>query len=124
MANLRVGSAVRATVKRRRLRRRLGWRRTIRVMFLLERLRRRRERSSPSLRQIALAVVSAGIAIVLIRGVVRGTAKRGGEGAYARNAPSEPPVHTTPGAGSAFTERVRGEMFGHSDASARFSGTG
>ena len=125
MPNLRVGSAVIATtVKRRRLRRRIGWWRTIKVMLFLERWRRRRERSSPSLRQIALVVVSAGIAIVLIRGAARRAAKRGGEGADAQAAPAKPPVQTTPGANSAFTERVRGEMFGRSDAPAPSSGTG
>ncbi len=134
MPNLRVGSAAMATtVKRRRLRRRIGWWLTIKVMLFLERRRRsrRRGRSSPSLGQIALVVVSAGIAIVLIRGAARRAAKRGGEGAGAQDAPAKPPdapakppVQTTPGPDSAFTERVRGEMFGRSDAPAPSSGTG
>jgi len=46
-----------------------GWLTTAKIVFLLERRRRRREgeSSSPSVRQIALIVVSAGLAILVIR---------------------------------------------------------
>ena len=51
----------------RRKPRRGGWWTAIKVAFLLEHLRRRR--SSPSLRQIALVVVSVGLAVLVIRAV-------------------------------------------------------
>ena len=53
---------------------RRAWLTTIKLAFLLERWRRRGrrpQRSSPSLRQIALVVVSAGLAIMVIRVVLR-----------------------------------------------------
>ena len=72
----RNGAAGKAT--RRRRRRSGGWLTAMKVVFLLGRWRhrRRRQRSSPSLRQIALVVVSAGLAILVIR-----VASQGGPGA-------------------------------------------
>ena len=76
MANVRLAPRVPATrakrggrIGRRPRRRRNGWLIAAKVAFLLERRRRRRnkEGSSPSLRQIALIVVSAGLAILVIR---------------------------------------------------------
>ena len=57
----------------RRRRKRHGWWMAIKVAFILERFRRRRSKggSSPSLRQIALVVVSAGLAILVIRVVAQ-----------------------------------------------------
>ena len=51
-----------------------GWKDTMKVVFVLERPRRRP--SSPSIRQIALIVVSGGLAIMVIRVVAR---RKGGD---------------------------------------------
>jgi len=125
MPNLRPASGVAAKRAKRGGRRRRhskgiglrGWWRMVRFALIVKRLRRR-ERSYPSLRQIALVVVSAGLAILIIRGASRRVAaKRAGAGsaagetqdqAPAPEAPSEPP---TPGGDDALTERVRTEMF-------------
>jgi hypothetical protein len=65
----------------------------LKVAFLLERVRRRRdnERSSPSVRQIALVVVSAGLAILVIRLAAR----------RARSHAASTPAETQPAPGEA-----------------------
>ena len=98
MPNLKFAPGVTATKsklgRRKATRsRRRAWLTMIKLAFLLERLRRRRrrpQRSSPSIRQIALVVVSAGLAIMVIRVVLR--RKGAGAGAQADTAPTD----TTP----------------------------
>ena len=93
MPNLKLAAGAAATkslVGRRKGTRakRRAWLTTIKVAFLIERWRRQRrrpQRSSPSLRQIALVVVSAGLAIIVIRVVLR----RKGAGAGAETAQVE-----------------------------------
>ena len=94
MPNLKLAAGAAATkslVGRRKGTRtkRRAWLTTIKVAFLLERLRRRRQpqRSSPSVRQIALVVVSAGFAIMVIRVVLR--RKGAGAGAQADTAQAD-----------------------------------
>ena len=94
MPNLKLAAGAAATkslVGRRKGTRtkRRAWLTAIKVAFLLERLRRRRrpQRSSPSVRQIALVVVSAGFAIMVIRVVLR--RKGSGAGAQADTAQAD-----------------------------------
>jgi hypothetical protein len=80
MPNLKPASRRTATKGKHRRRRgrrgHSGWWHPVKVAFLLERPRRRP--SSPSHRQIALVVVSAGLAIVVIRTLSR---RKGGSAA-------------------------------------------
>jgi len=87
MPNLKPASRGIATKKGKHRRRRgqrdhRGWWQAVKVAFLLERVRR--QRSSPSLRQIALVVVSAGLAILAIRVLSR--RKSGSAGAESATA--------------------------------------
>jgi hypothetical protein len=115
-----------------------GWIEAVKVVFLLERPRRRKA-SSPSLRQIALVVVSAGIVLVIVRAATH----RGKT--HAEQAAATPPdsdtgsdsatdtgsdsatdtgsdsatntgSETVPGNESPLVERVQDEMFHRSDA--------
>jgi cytoskeletal protein RodZ len=91
MPNLKLAAGAAATKsllgRRKGTRAKRGaWLTSIKVALLLERWRRRGrqpQRSSPSLRQIALVVVSAGLAIMVIRVVLRR------KGAGAETAPVE-----------------------------------
>jgi hypothetical protein len=115
-----------------------GWIEAVKVVFLLERPRRRKA-SSPSLRQIALVVVSAGIVLVIVRAATHRGKSRAEQAAAtppdsdtgsdsatdtgsdsatdtgsdsATNTGSE----TVPGNESPLVERVQDEMFHRSDA--------
>jgi cytoskeletal protein RodZ len=72
MPNVKSVPGVRATKTkrgRRRHRSKVGnWWRVIRFALIVKGIRKRRESSSPSFRQIALVVVGGGLAIVIIRG--------------------------------------------------------
>ena len=133
MPNLRL--APRVTAKKARRPRRRGirarrgsgvsWWQMIKFAWLIERFRRRR-RSSPSIRQIALTVVGVGLAIMVIRAVTR-RARAGDTGAPAgaqdagpggRLPPSPPPGNDTVASESTLTERVQSEMFRRSGAPA------
>jgi len=113
----------------RKRRRRHDWWMAIKVAFLLERLRRRR--SSPSLRQIALVVVSVGLAVVVIRAVSR--RKSRGAGAQAEtqgtvgetaSSPSTPGIDTGLADVSSLTDRVQSEMSRRDDAPTPATGAG
>jgi hypothetical protein len=91
------------------------------ITFLLQRARRGRRRdqsrSSPSLRQIALVVVSGGIVVVIVRVATQRAKNRAGEG----EAPSAPQPESdgnaaVPANESPLTDRVQDEMFHRSDA--------
>lgn len=108
-----------------------GWVRTIEVAWLLEHFRRRRSRSSPSVRQIMLTAVGAGLTIMVIRAVT-GRVKSRGTGAPA-GAQDEAPesASTAPtlrsdsvASDSKLTDRVQSEMFRRSDAPASATGSG
>jgi hypothetical protein len=133
MANLRLApraSATKARLPRRRGSRRRSklhtWTMAIKVAWLLERFRRRRdERSEPSIRQIALAVVSAGFAILAIRAVTRRVKTKtdadtptgtqgGGTGEDTSTGPST--GNDTVAGEDELTDRVQSEMFRHSEA--------
>jgi hypothetical protein len=101
-----------------------GWWHMIKIAWLLERFRRPR-RSSPSVRQIALTVVSAGLAIMVIRAVTRLVGRRsaGADVGTQDQAPETTPTEPTPGndtvaSEGALTDRVQSEMFRASDAPA------
>jgi hypothetical protein len=109
-----------------------GWWMTIKVAFLLERFRRRREKggSSPSLRQIALVVVSAGLAILVIR-VASQRVRSHGAGAQAETQPAAGVAASTPPSThndtelaneSSLTNAVQSEMARHDDASTAATG--
>jgi len=133
MPNLTLKPGVKATrTKQRGLRRSHGrhaghgWLEAVKVVFLLQRLRRHKGRSSPSLRQIALVVVSGGIVLVIVRVATHRVKSRAGE-ATARPAPApetdtpSPPPRTEgdaapPGNESPLTDTVQQEMFHRSDA--------
>lgn len=132
MPNLRLPSRVKATnahrPRRRGIRARrggtVGWWHMIRIAWLLERVRRPR-RSSPSVRQIALTVVSAGLAIMVIRAVTRLVRRRsaGADVGTQDQAPEPGPTEPTPGndtvaSEGALTDRVQSEMFRQPDAPA------
>jgi hypothetical protein len=95
------------------------WWRVIRFALIVKGIRKRRQSSSPSFRQIALVVVTAGLAIVIIRGASRrAAAAKRAHSADGQNqnqdqppAPEPPSEPTTPGPEDALTERVRAEMF-------------
>ena len=108
--------------RRARSRRRVSigeWLRVIRFALAVKRIRKRRQSSSPSFGQIALVIVTAGLAIVIIRAASRraAAAKRAhaadGQNQDQAPAPEPPSAPTTPGAEDALTERVRAEMFDH-----------
>jgi hypothetical protein len=151
MPNLKLAAGAAATkslVGRRKGTRtkRRAWLTAIKVAFLLERLRRRRQpqRSSPSVRQIALVVVSAGFAIMVIRVVLR--RKGSGAGAQAdtaqadtaqaetaqaetqaaageaASAPPTPGDDTVTATESTLTDTVQSEMSRRDDARAPASG--
>jgi hypothetical protein len=120
-----------------------GWIEAVKVVFLLERPRRRKG-SSPSLRQIALVVVSAGIVLVIVRAATHRGKSRAGEAAVSTppdsdsdtdpdtHSDTDPDTHsdtdsdsvsesdtgsdTVPGNESPLAERVQDEMFHRSDA--------
>jgi cytoskeletal protein RodZ len=97
------------------------------VAFLLERFRRRR--SSPSLRQIALVVVSVGLAVIAIRAASRRKSRDASPqteaqvtaGEAASNA-STADNDTDLANESALTDRVQSEMSRHGDAPAPATG--
>jgi hypothetical protein len=110
-----------------------GWLEAVKVVFLLQRLRRPRGRSSPSIRQIALVVVSAGIVLVIVRVAThRGKSRAGADEATSApaSAPSPSPASApspspspasegdaaAPGNESPLADRVQDEMFHRSDA--------
>jgi hypothetical protein len=113
----------------RRRRRRSGWWTSIKVAFLLERFRRRR--SSPSLRQIALVVVSVGLAVMVIRAVSRRKSRRAGAqaetpvpaGEAASNSPT-PDNDTSLADENSLTDRVQSEMSRRDDAPTPATGAG
>ena len=80
--------------RRRGRRRRTTWWEVVKIAFLVEQFRRRR--SSPSIRQIALVVVSGGLAIMVIRVLSR--RKRQGAGVQEETAQPDrrprPPART------------------------------
>jgi hypothetical protein len=113
-----------------------GWWMAIKVAFLVERLRRRREKggSSPSLRQIALVVVSAGLAILVIR-VASQRVRSHGAGPQAETQPETQPAAAEPAStpastdndtglanASSLTNAVQSEMARHDDASTAATG--
>ena len=132
----------------RRRHERHGWWMAIKVAFLLERFRRRRSKdgSSPSPRQIALVVVSAGLAILVIR-VVSQRARSRGAGPHAESQPAAGEAASTPSTSdndtgpndtgpandtgrnstglaneTSFTDTVQSEMARHDDASTTATG--
>jgi hypothetical protein len=125
MPNLRLAGVTAKRAKRGRRRRTRskggglrGWWRVIKFALIVKKLRRReRERSSPSVRQIVLVVVSGTLAIVIIRGASRramaakGARAADGETQDQVPAPEAPSAPTTPVAEEGLTERVRAEMF-------------
>ncbi len=109
-----------------------GWWMTIKVAFLVERFRRRRNKggSSPSLRQIALVVVSAGLAILVIR-VASQRVRSRAAGASAETQPAAGEAASTPSISdndtglaneSSLTDAVQSEMARHDDASTAATG--
>lgn len=119
--------------RRGRSRRRSGgWWMTIKIAFLVERFRRRRNKggSSPSLRQVALVVVSAGLAILVIR-VASQRVRSRAAGASAHTQPAAGEAASAPSisdddAGlaneSSLTDAVQSEMARHDDASTAATG--
>jgi len=111
MPNLKLAAGAAATKsllgRRKGTRAKRGaWLTSIKVALLLERWRRRGrqpQRSSPSLRQIALVVVSAGLAIMVIRVVLRR------KGAGAETAPVETAQAETAQADTAQAETAQAE---------------
>jgi len=125
MPNLKSAPAAVATrAKQRSPRRSRGrhpgyaWWEAVKVAFLLERLRRRprRQSSSPSLRQIALVVVSAGIALVIVRVATQRGKSHAGEAEAASPPPQSERESEVPGNESPLTDTVQQEMFHRSDA--------
>ena len=147
MPNLKLAPRVATTRTSRHRRRRTsrrksarGWWQAAKVAVLIERFRRRR--SSPSVRQIALVVVSGGLVIMLIRVATR-KAKSHADGPQVAAAqdgaqddtPDEAPRvsrgrplrrATTPAAGSErrLTDRVQQEMSRRADAPTQAGGSG
>jgi len=116
-----------------------AWWEAIKVGFLLQRMRRRPQRksSSPSVRQIALVVVSAGIVLVIVRVATHRGKSSAGDGATAPSSSSESSPSSesesesgsgsgsgsgsdreapVPGNESPLTDTVQQEMFHRSDA--------
>ena len=123
-----------------------GWWRAIKIAVLLERIRARRSsprRSSPSFRQIALVIVTGGLAIIVIR-VAAQKAKRSpgvaevtvspddaqagpSDDAQADSADDDAPAATErndTGTERRFTDRVQQEMFRRADAPTQAGGSG
>jgi hypothetical protein len=157
MPNRKLVPRVAATRPGRRRRRRRGsrrgggdgWWRAVKVAVLIERIRARR--SSPSFRQIALVIVTGGLAIVVIR-VVAGKAKSSPDVAEVAVSPADgqadSPEDAQPGSpddGQAdspdndapaaterndtgterrFTDRVQQEMSRRADAPTQAGGSG
>lgn len=126
----------------------------IKVAVLLERLRPRPRRSSPSLRQIALVIVTGGLAIMIIRVATRKAKRRPGvaevatppdgapgdaqdraqadspEDTQAATRDDDAPAATTErndagtGQERRFTDRVQHEMFRRADAPTQAGGSG
>jgi hypothetical protein len=96
------------------------------VAFLLERRRRRRNKggSSPSLRQIALIVVSAGLAILVIRVATQRMRSRSGSAPAASQEPAPeapktdagPSNDSAPATESPLTDTIQTEMSRRDDA--------
>jgi hypothetical protein len=110
-----------------------GWWRALKVAVLIERIRARR--SSPSFRQIALVIVTGGLAIVVIRVVARkaqsspGVAEvavspaDGQAGSPDNDAPAATERNDT-GTERRFTDRVQQEMSRRADAPTQAGGSG
>ncbi|MGO9887249.1 MAG: hypothetical protein ACLP0L_04965 [Solirubrobacteraceae bacterium] len=129
--------------RRQRSRRRGGLWAAVKIAVLVERLRRRPRRrpSSPSVRQIALVIVSGGLVIILI-GVATRRAKRHADGPEvaaaqagdqddtpdeARESPAVPTTgrnDTVAGSERRLTDRVQQEMFRRTDAPTQAGGSG
>jgi hypothetical protein len=107
-----------------------GWIEAVKVVFLLERPRRRKA-SSPSLRQIALVVVSAGIVLVIVRAATHRGKSRAEQAAATppdsdtgsdsatdtgSDSATDTGSDTVPANESPLAERVQDEMFHRSDA--------
>jgi hypothetical protein len=143
MPNRKLVPRVAATRPGRRKRRRRGsrrgggsaWWRAIKVAVLLERIRTRR--SSPSYRQIALVIVTGGLAIMIIRTAARKAKSRPGVaevnvsevGAQADSPDDDAPAaaernDTATGTERRFTDRVQQEMFRRADAPTQAGGSG
>jgi hypothetical protein len=121
-----------------------GWLPAVKVAVLLEMLRRRR--SSPSFRQIALVIVTGGLAITIIRIATRkAKSNSGGTGAASEDeahhtgpegergvsddaVPEDSPTtgrsDTGTGNERRFTDRVQQEMFRRADAPTQAGGAG
>jgi hypothetical protein len=99
-----------------------GWIEAVKVVFLLERPRRRKA-SSPSLRQIALVVVSAGIVLVIVHAATHRGKSRAEQAAATppdsdtgSDSATDTGSDTVPANESPLAERVQDEMFHRSDA--------
>ncbi|MGA8335538.1 MAG: hypothetical protein WB761_12400 [Solirubrobacteraceae bacterium] len=119
-----------------------GWWRAVKVAVLVERLRRRPSRrpSSPSVRQLALVIVTGGLVIMLIRVATR-KAKRHADGPEvapaqagdqddtpdeARESPTAPATgrnDTVAGSERRLTDRVQQEMSRRADAPSQAGGS-
>ena len=144
MPKLKLAPRVAATRTSRHRRRRTsrrktspGWWQAVKVAVLVERLRRRR--SSPSIRQIALVIVSGGLVILLIRVATR-KAKSHAEASEvapaqagdqddtpdeARESPTAPATgrnDTVAGSERRLTDRVQQEMSRRADAPSQAGG--
>jgi hypothetical protein len=119
-------------VRGRPRRRRHGWWMAMKVAFLVERLRRRRDKgeSSPSPRQIALVVVSAGLAILVI-GIAARRARSRAAGVQAETQAAAGEAGSTPSTSdndtglaneSSLTDTVQSEMARHDDTSTAATG--
>ena len=148
MPKLKLAPRVAATRTSRRRRRRTsrrktspGWWQAVKVAVLVERLRGRRSRSSPPVRQIALVIVSGGLVILLIR-VATQKAKSHAEAPKvapaqagdqddspdeARESPTAPATgrnDTVAGSERTLTDRVQQEMSRRADAPSQAGGSG
>jgi hypothetical protein len=149
MPNRKLVPRVAATRPGRRQRRRRGsrrgggdgWWRAVKVALLIERIRTRR--SSPSFRQIALVVVTGGLAIMVIRVLARKAKSSPGVAGVAvspddgqadspddgqadspdNDAPAATERNDT-GTERRFTDRVQHEMFRRADAPTQAGGSG
>ena len=101
--------------------------------MLIERIRTRR--SSPSLRQIALVIVTAGLAILVIRVAARKAKSSPGVAEVAvspNDGQADSPADDAPpaterndtGTERRFTDRVQQEMFRRADAPTQAGGSG
>lgn len=146
MPNLKLAPRVATTRTSRHRRRRTsrrktshGWWQAVKVAVLLKRFRRRR--SSPSVRQIALVVVSGGLVIMFIRIATRkakshadgpgvAAAQDGAEDDTPDETPESPTAAGTPrndqatGSERRLTDRVQQEMSRRADAPTQAGGSG